>query len=64
MQVDDDTNSGICASSSKVECFFQVLAVHGKESYALEIQSIYFHKTKHIIFQVPLSIVDCWTDVL
>ena len=27
--VDDDTNSGTCASDPKTECFIQVLAVHG-----------------------------------
>ena len=59
--VDDDTNSGICASSSKIECFFQVLAVHGKDSINLKIQSIYFSQNQ--IFQVPLSMEDCWTGV-
>ena len=40
--VDDDTNSGTCASESKTECFLQVLAVHGKENKDLKTQSIYF----------------------
>ena len=28
IHVDDDTNSGTCASYTKIECFFQVLALH------------------------------------
>ena len=40
--VDDDTNSGTCASDTKTECFFQVLALHGEESPHLRTQSIYF----------------------
>ena len=45
--VDDDTNSGTCASDPKTECFFQVLAVHSTESNSIEsnrlkTQSIYF----------------------
>ena len=40
--VDDDTNSGTCASDPKTECFFQVLAIHSRESNRLKTQSIYF----------------------
>ena len=41
--VDDDTNSGTCASEPRTECFFQVLAIHNRESYnSLKTQSIYF----------------------
>ena len=40
--VDDDTNSGMCASNPKMECFFQVLTIHSEESKSLKIQSIYF----------------------
>ena len=46
--VDDDTNSGACASKSKTdsECFFQVLAIYGYrhsgELNHLKTQSIYF----------------------
>ena len=40
--VNDDSNSGICSSDPKTECFFQVLAIHNRESYYLKIQSIYF----------------------
>ena len=44
--VDDDTNSGACSSSSKTECFFQVLAVHGQKQYNLKTQSIYFSQNR------------------
>ena len=45
--VDDDTNSGTCASSSNTECFFQVLAVHGQDSqHDLRAQSIYFSQNQ------------------
>ena len=40
--MDDDTNSGTCASDTKIECFFQVLAIHGEESPQLRTQSMYF----------------------
>ena len=40
--VDDDSNSGTCTSNSKIECFFQVLAVHGEKGDYLETRSIYF----------------------
>ena len=40
--VDDDTNSGTCASEPKTECFFQVLAIHSGLSGNLKTQSIYF----------------------
>ena len=42
--VDDDTNSGTCASKPKTECFFQVLAIYGY-GYGyknLKTQSLYF----------------------
>ena len=44
--VDDDTNSGTCASDTNAECFFQVLAFHGQEHILkdLETQSIYFSR--------------------
>ena len=40
--VDDDTNSGTCASDPKTECFFQVLAIHGKEAAHFRMQSMHF----------------------
>ena len=43
--VDDDSNSGTCASKPKTECFFQVLATYGDRSIMpdnLKTQSIYF----------------------
>ena len=40
--VEDDTNSGTCASDTIAECFFQVLALHGQESQYLKTQSIHF----------------------
>ena len=39
--VDDDTNSGTCASDPKTECFFQVLAIHSLGD-DLKTQRIYF----------------------
>ena len=39
--VDDDTNSGTCASDPKTECFLQVLAIHGAKD-DLKLQSIQF----------------------
>ena len=44
--VDDYTNSGACFSSSKKECFFQVLAVHNEEHDILCIQSMYFSQNQ------------------
>ena len=40
--VDDDTNSGACASITKIECFFQVLAAHGETDGDLKTQSMHF----------------------
>ena len=40
--VDDDTNSGTCASDPKTECFFQVLAIHSGPPGNFKTQSIYF----------------------
>ena len=40
--VDDDTNSGTCASDTKTECFFQVLAIHNMEGAYIKTQSIDF----------------------
>ena len=40
--VDDDTNSGTCASEPKIECFFQVLAIHSEESEDLKTKSMSF----------------------
>ena len=43
--VDDDTNSGTCASKPKTECFFQVLAIYDYNVYEpdnLKTQSIHF----------------------
>ena len=41
--VDDDTNSGTCASDTKTECFFQVLAIYSTYYWRyIRIQSIYF----------------------
>ena len=42
IHVDDDTNSGTCASSTETECFFQVLALHSYGFPDLGIQSIHF----------------------
>ena len=45
MYVDDDTNSGTCASVPKTECFFQVLAVYrlqGLNPGGRSTQCIYF----------------------
>ena len=42
--VDDDTNSGTCASDPKTECFFQVLALYDYlfSGLHIRIQNIYF----------------------
>ena len=44
--VDDDTNSGTCASDPKRECFFQILAIYDIDYFREDInsntQSIYF----------------------
>ena len=41
--VDDHTNSGTCASDTKTECFFQVLAIYSTNVWRdVRIQSIYF----------------------
>ena len=40
--VDDDTNSGTCASNPKTECFFQVLAIHGTQRDTIKTQSMHF----------------------
>ena len=42
IHVDDDTNSGTCASSTETECFFQVLALRSEEYSDLRIQSMHF----------------------
>ena len=42
IHVDDDTNSGTCASSTETECFFQVLALHSVEPQYFSLQSIHF----------------------
>ena len=42
IHVDDDTNSGTCASNTETECFFQVLALYSRESPSLGIQSMRF----------------------
>ena len=42
IHVDDDTNSGICASSTETECFFQVLALCSLEYSHLITQSMHF----------------------
>ena len=40
--MDDDTNSGTCASSTVIECFFQVLGLHGYGFSNLKTQSMHF----------------------
>ena len=40
--MDDDTNSGTCASSTETECFFQVLALYSHEHPHLSTQSMHF----------------------
>ena len=42
--VDDDTNSGMCASDPKMGCFLQVLAIYKllSSSWHLNTQSVYF----------------------
>ena len=40
--VDDDTNSGTCASDPKLECFFQVLALYSEVNKLLKTQSMHF----------------------
>ena len=42
IHVDDDTNSGTCASNTETECFFQVLALHSEVFPYLRIQSMHF----------------------
>ena len=42
IHVDDDTNSGTCASNTETECFFQVLALYSEKSPYLRIQSMHF----------------------
>ena len=40
---DDDTNSGTCASDTKTECFFQVLALYVNEADSnIKTQSMHF----------------------
>ena len=38
----DDANSGICASDSNMECFFQVLALYDGQFYDYRTQCMYF----------------------
>jgi predicted outer membrane repeat protein len=40
--VDDDTNSGTCASDPRTECFFQVLALYSNYGSGLTLQCMYF----------------------
>ena len=42
--MDDDTNSGTCASDTKTECFFQVLALYEHYNYPslIKIQTMHF----------------------
>ena len=42
IHVDDATNSGICASRTETECFFQVLSFHSQDFPHLRIQSMNF----------------------
>ena len=43
IHVDDDTNSGTCASNTETECFFQVLALYGFNLYSrLKTQNMHF----------------------
>ena len=42
IHVDDNTNSGICASSTETECFFQVLALYSHENQNLGTQCMHF----------------------
>ena len=42
IHVDDDTNSGTCASNTETECFFQVLALYSFKNSYLDIQSMHF----------------------
>ena len=42
IHVDDDTNSGACASNTETECFIQVLALYSIEDQRLMTQSMYF----------------------
>ena len=42
IHVDDDTNSGTCASSTETECFFQVLALYSSEFSLINTQSMHF----------------------
>ena len=42
IHVDDNTNSGTCASSTETECFFQVLALHSHENPNLGTQCMHF----------------------
>ena len=42
IHVDDDTNSGTCASNTETEFFFQVFALHSHEFRYLKIQSMHF----------------------
>ena len=42
IHIDDATNSGICASRTETECFFQVLSFHSQDFPYLRIQSMNF----------------------
>ena len=46
MYVDDDTNSGTCSSSSKTECFFQVVAIHHTRGSYLRTESMHFSQNQ------------------
>ena len=40
--MDDDSNYGTCASNTKTECFFQVLAIHDYYGSDIKTQCMYF----------------------
>ena len=50
IHVDDDTNSGTCASNTETECFFQVLALYSYSSSYLSTQSIHLSQNHANIF--------------
>ena len=71
IHVDNDTNSGTCASDPKTECFFQILAhihgLYGLLGLSELIERILSHRactSRRVmqVFLVQLFMEDCWTD--
>ena len=52
MHVDDDSNSGICASNAETECFFQVLALYSVSLDSRGAESMHFSQN-HVNISGP-----------